>query len=678
LSDLGSRIVRGAGLGALLWLTYAVAESLLVAGLLFRRDAAGAISSQYWLALTINFAVFAAAGAILGSLAGALVDTARLRVCLSLSLAATGAAYLALSGHGWRGKAALGFVGTVAILLAWRAVRPSPGRCQTLAGSSFAAGAILALPALLEGPPQEWFRVGWPVIPALAVAAAILWRAVRRGRVLTADVALAAVCLVAALALPLVAETPPVTAASPPRKTGGEARGPNVILIVWDTVRADHLSLYGYARDTTPHLAEFARDATVYRRAIAASSFTLPAHASMFTGQFPDKHGAIPTKGLPLGRPLPAGAHTLAEVLAERGYRTAAIISNFGYLGAGYGLHQGFDYVDARSMLRLRPVMGLHLGWMSKWIALQAGQGRELALSYRRADDIRRQAETLIDGFGRSGEPFFLFLNFMDPHYPRTPPGDFRHRYPGLIASMPYERESALRNQGNHRGATVFEPFQAHETSQYDGAIAFLDAETARLIRALKDAGLYDNTLIIFTSDHGEAFGERNHWGHPVSVYQEQVHVPLLVKFPGTRGGAVSDELASHIDIMPTALAAAGVKIPPDVDGRDLAATAGNRPVFAYYAPMGEGVPQRIQRRQYAVYLDRWKLVVSSDGRKELYDPWADPGEQSNLYRPDHPVVQEAEALLEPRIRLSRKAAEAGGTLSPRDRERLRSLGYVQ
>ncbi|MFW6125152.1 MAG: sulfatase, partial [Pirellulales bacterium] len=271
----------------------------------------------------------------------------------------------------------------------------------------------------------------------------------------------------------------------------GDERPPNVLLITLDTARKDHLSCYGYARPTTPNIDAVAGESLVYHAAVAASNWTLPSHASMLTGLFPPTHGAHF-----VGRDQPHVPHTepaarmasqcktLAEVLQEADYRTVAVVAQFWWLGAHYELDQGFDYYDHR-----------------------AGAP---PLHYRRADQITDLAIEWLEQ--DDGRPFFLFLNYMDPHHPYVPPPPFDRRFQtaSSIQSMPpsWEYFDQLQVQLLQQRR----PWPAETTeflvNAYDGEIAYMDQHVGRLFDWLRSNDYYDSTMIVITSDHGEQFGE--------------------------------------------------------------------------------------------------------------------------------------------------------------------------
>jgi arylsulfatase A-like enzyme len=455
-------------------------------------------------------------------------------------------------------------------------------------------------------------------------------------------------------------------------------------MITLDTVRADHLSVYGYEHDTTPHLREFAKGATVYNRAIAASDMTLPSHASIFTGMYPSWHGAYAAMpSFPYGRPLVPDALTLAEVLRAKGYWTAAVVGNHSFLQASMGLAQGFAVWNHN--------MPYHISDSDRPFYLRRGARNLLSLFvstaafdayFLRAADINRDAFRILKESPRQA-PFFLFLNYMDAHIPLVPPAPFRDRFPGRDWRFsPASGQQDLTNEVNNGKRHVQDTEKRHLLSQYDGGIAYMDSEIADLLNWLREMGLYENTLIMITADHGEAFGDHDLMQHGVgSVYQEQVHVPLLIKYPDQHDGHRSDALVSHVDIMPTVLKAAGCVLPGGLQGRtlDLREEQMTEPVFAEASALGEvQANPRLRGFRRAIYIGSQKLIKWTAGASEMYNLSEDPAELKNQYRPDEPSTASLMARLTTWTdgisrRLSTPAKPDKATM-----DRIRSLGYIQ
>lgn len=314
---------------------------------------------------------------------------------------------------------------------------------------------------------------------------------------------------------------------------------PNVLLVIVDTLRADHLGAYGYERNTSPNIDRLARQGTLFDTAISASSWTLPSHATMMTGVYADVHGVDSTK-----RQLAPHSLTLAWRLRQAGYRTAAFSANTFFFTRRYGLGQGFQHfgdfflspADALDQLAL--VSNAYdeinrLGW------------RKNLLGRQDAEDIDRAALAWI--LSRPRRPFFVTLNYLDAHDPYLPPQPYRDMF------------SQHRNPGGRINIGVnllphLSPAELHEEMDaYDGAIRYDDAQIASLLAALDQHGLLHNTLVIITSDHGEAFGEHGLITHANALFFPLIHVPLIFDWPG------------HVP--------AGVRVARPVSTRDIGAT---------------------------------------------------------------------------------------------------------
>ena len=282
--------------------------------------------------------------------------------------------------------------------------------------------------------------------------------------------------------------------------------------------------------------------------------------------------------------------------------------------------------------------------------------------------------------------PLFLNLNYMGAHEPYLPPPPYRDMFPGSSSTFRTERGLEIRKAlADHRRTPEIETDLKHVISQYDAGIAFMDAEVKRVLDGLKAAGLYDNSLIIVTADHGEALGERNDFGHPASVHQELVHVPLLIKYPRTvaaQSPRQVDALVSGLDLMPTILDVAGIPIPSNLQGLSLRALAQGPDRIVMTESFVDAHLTRIHRRsdngQFAVYQGPWKLIATTPGSKELYHWTTDPGEAHNLYDPANPAARTLSDYLDrwlqavPRLKMTTKK------MDPRTTNRLRGLGYIR
>ena len=308
----------------------------------------------------------------------------------------------------------------------------------------------------------------------------------------------------------------------------------NIILLSVDALRADHCSCYGYERETTPNLDRFAADNVRFSNAYSASSHTREAIPALLTGRYPDV-------AVDDGHNL--AADTVATALQETGYATGGFHSN-PYVSRAYGYGEGFDTFDD----------DLHLG-RHKLIALaQRALDKLRNRHYARAETINELALEFVDS---TEEPFFLWAHYMDPHGPYSPPREYQEVFHDEYVGM-------KRAQEMYKRAVIEDPesITADERREmvnlYDEEIRYADAQLGRFLDGLESHGLLEETLVILTADHGDAFGERGYYGHPRKLDGELLRVPLVVRWPGVSAGEV-ERPVSLADVVPTVLEAAGV-----------------------------------------------------------------------------------------------------------------------
>ena len=373
----------------------------------------------------------------------------------------------------------------------------------------------------------------------------------------------------------------------------GVRRDPLVIVYLVDTLRADHTTPYGYQRQTTPELGKFAKDAVVFESGVAHSSWTKPSVASLMTSRLPSRHHAVQLRD-----PLDSGQVTLAEMLAAKGFATGAVIANSVIYAADSNFSQGFDVFE-----------GLHgpEGERSKNV--------DTRLVVNRALDF-------IDA--RRGLPTFLYVHTMDPHVPYSPLAPF---------DTMFDPKPASGHPGTDPRYDFKEPLDRERLiAQYDGDIAYGDQQFGRFIDGLRKRGVYDDALIFFVADHGEEFQDHGGWLHGRSVFDELIHVPIIVKFSGSQGaGKRVSQMVALSDVLPTILEALRMPVPdpPTIIGRPLQgvafAKAPEQTVVSEISHRGF-VSSGIRTGQ-AKYIRRF-----SPQTDELYfDLVKDPKEQTNL-----------------------------------------------
>jgi arylsulfatase A-like enzyme len=330
---------------------------------------------------------------------------------------------------------------------------------------------------------------------------------------------------------------------------------PNVLLIVLDTVRAKNLSLYGYARETTPNLRKLASKGVWFQNARSPANWTLPSHASMFTGKLPHSLSAGPDQ------PLDATHPTLAEALRDRGYRTAGFSANLHYANTAFGLGRGFgrfeDHWHNQRVLPAEVVRSSRLGALVLDCLSQLGlKGCKVKLTPKRAEAINdRLLSWLEEGTTRSDRrPFFAFLNYMDAHGPYVLPKQytvlspvdqkeiaklrarvqaFRAQQPDLLGAGGRVGGLHIRPDDPDEIKQALEVIADAQTTAYDNCIEYIDLQIGILMGQLEQRGLLDSTLVVITSDHGEHFGEHGAFGHGTTLYRELTHIPLIIFGPG-------------------------------------------------------------------------------------------------------------------------------------------------
>ena len=408
---------------------------------------------------------------------------------------------------------------------------------------------------------------------------------------------------------------------------------PSVLLVTLDTTRPDHLGCYGYAGETSPHIDALAAESEVYEDAVSTSSWTLPAHASLFTGQVPTRHQARHDEHGPLVltqaiegpferyhvRGLRPDAITLAQVLRDAGWATGAVVAG-PWMKRVFGLDRGFAWYDDANILEVngRPaneVTDSALGWLAR----------------------------------RGPEPFLLFLNYVDPHAPFDPPQAWLDTQTSVLL---------------------------HDLVQlYDYEIRFMDHHFGRLLADLRARGLWDDLLVVVTADHGELLGEHDLWGHGRSLSQEEVRIPLLIKFPKRDGrrGRRTDRV-QLTDVLPTVLKRLGLPAPVDVQGGLLPDIT--HPIVAEL----HSTPRLGDRGSFrALFEDQWKYVETTEGVTTLYDIVADPREEHDRHAEHPDRSREMASRLDTYLdALERPPMDAPDSVVDPDTVRaLEALGYI-
>ncbi len=471
---------------------------------------------------------------------------------------------------------------------------------------------------------------------------------------------------------------------------------PNVLLVVLDTVRADRLSAWGHARDTSPRLEALAAEGTRFSRAVSPGIWTVPSHASLFTGLDVAEHGVHAHH-----KWLDDRFETLAEVLSGAGYATWLMSAN-PFLQKETNLVQGFTVTFGAWRAPFRSKATEHtaskldprdasssLGPAWSGGPYESGRGMD------HAKDLGPiAAEALGRWAGRQRTPWFAFVNLMEAHTPRVPSAASRAAT-GADSAAVQAQLTTDQSEGRQLAATVgLRPYEAQEQAAiagtYDAAVRDADAALGAIVDRLDALGVLDDTLVIVTSDHGEHLGESGLYGHKFSVRAPLVHVPLVVRLPGRVPVAVREEVVSTASVMPTVLGMVGRPVPQGVRAPNLFSGSASEMVWT---EMLSATPRALQRLKGVhpgfddgPWLAPWiaastaagRCLIRHDGHREA-EAWSDGPVDDGLTRwcdgvdpgpwraTQHPYDPEAAS----------EADREAPTLSPGMRERLEALGYV-
>ena len=440
----------------------------------------------------------------------------------------------------------------------------------------------------------------------------------------------------------------------------GCSRGPtapNVVLVVIDTLRADHVGSYGYAQAATPRLDALAARGTRFAAARATSSWTLPSVASILTGRSPVEHGAERV-GIALGQ----GQVTLAETLAAVGYETAAFSANVVLVTPEVGIAQGFDRFDVLEIPA--PADG----------SAPVGHIAERAAT---ADLVTDAALAWVKGRRDPSRPYFLYVHYFDPHASYAPPRAYAERF-GVAADDPLlGRGQNLVVRGNRPSDEVLATLR----KLYDAEIAFTDHEVGRLLDGLGvEREEAPGSVVVVTADHGEEFGDHGGMEHGKTLFDEVLRVPLLVAGTGLPGGRVVETPVSLVAIAPTLTELAGVQTAADGRGASLAPVlrggeAAGGPVFATLSPP-------TAKHRSAAVEGTAKVILDRGFKTLLFDVARDPGERTNIADADLVRSEHLKGAIGAHNKAGYKARAAAPpekkTLDADRRERLRQLGYVE
>jgi arylsulfatase A-like enzyme len=375
----------------------------------------------------------------------------------------------------------------------------------------------------------------------------------------------------------LLAACSPAADPSPPSQ-------PNVVVILIDALRADHVGTYGYDRDTSPHIDALASESIVFANANAQSPWTKPSIPTLFTSLYPIQHGVYEGEAHGDGGALESDIlddrfTTLAEAFRERGYRTVGWVNN-AHLPASQGFGQGFDTYEQQNF---------------------------------EAEEINRRFFAFLDEGPE--RPFFAYLHYLDAHWPFHPQPPYRDRFPASKEGTVFAREDwrGLRDRINDGSIRLTAADEAQLVALHDGSLAELDQQIGRLLDELRRRELLDRTAILLTSDHGEELMDHGRVGHGGTLFAEVIEVPLLLRLPGAGVHRVEQSPARLLDVYPTLLGLADIEPPPGLEGRNLLAATNGRP---------EIIAETRHKRTYQVSVRRgdWKYVrrYKNPGRSHI------------------------------------------------------------
>jgi len=629
--------------------------------------------------LALYWSVGLAAGLVCASVAGLLRDPRAAAVCLAPALVTVAEIVRGdmTNPLGWLAGGALGWVGyRIAV---WVTARFAWFGGIRLWWCAQGAGAAIALGCSVRNDPDGLglaLAVG-AGLGALALVASSV-RSVRTGSrdaVTGAALAVLVVCLASVYLGQRVADVAPDAQAA--------AGAPSVLLVTIDTLRADRVGAYGYARARTPNIDALAKSGTLFRTVVAPAVFTGPSHASILTGLLPVNHRVIDNRIR-----LDASIPTLAEALRAERYVTGAFVSGFTTIDEAVGLPSRFHEWDDN--LRDFPWFSTHT---ERSVALVRALRSVLALNGINLYPPDRPATGTVTAAVKwlekiSGRPYFAWVHLYDPHLPYEAPLRFLEPsepdFDGPVDGHWY-RLDALG-----RAAIVSSPRNVNRMFElYDAEVAYADDELGRLLDAAREAAPDGELLIAVTADHGESMGEHDlYWFR--DLYDPTLLVPLIVVVPddGENYRREVGEQVRLIDIAPTLLDLVGVDPLAAIDGQSLVPLMGSTSEAPGPAYSAIYVPEKkYQRERYSVRDGEWKLIHRTPGwrgegplpwypeSRELYDLRRDPGETRSLHESPPPILSELEAVLRANAHATKRDR---APLTPEDRERLKALGYIQ
>jgi arylsulfatase A-like enzyme len=476
---------------------------------------------------------------------------------------------------------------------------------------------------------------------------------------------------------------------------------PNIILIVLDTVRVDRLSCYGHFRKTTPRIDKIAKEGALFKNAFSTASWTLPSHASIFTGKYPSHHKVLGSNIY-----LDKGNTTIAEILSKNGYRTLSVAGCrilVSINGFDKGFHECIEIFEPNPFQKVYKIPIINRKAALKYPrdtirTLIYGSDKYV---YRTNEYVKKWVKENYLKKGRTN-PFFLFINYFGCHSPHVPPKPFGEWFCRFLdySKLDFQKLRFIASDDGMYNF-IFKLIQASHIewevikTWYDAQLFYLDHYVGELVDFLKDKKICDDTLLIITSDHGENFGEHGLALHKFCVYDTLLHVPLIMRYPSSvPENKTTSNLVSTIDIFPTILDASNIGKPDDIQGESLypfdsrqihkfvCAEHGQEQDFLLRT---QRIPQHMLPELKKVDLgyksirdNRFKYIISSNGKEELYNIGHDPFELKNISSTNPEKTKHLKSTLEKTIdiqyfgEIPEKKKIDGEVL-----ERLKALGYL-
>ena len=419
---------------------------------------------------------------------------------------------------------------------------------------------------------------------------------------------------------------------------------PNIILISIDTLRQDHVSCYGYYKTTTPNIDRLASEGTIYKNNFSTGVWTPPGHASMLTGLYVSEHGVYGERRLSDDIP------TIATILKENGYQTAGFVNN-SQVGALVGFDKGHDtFVEVWKGISSRSKVERYFKGAIRQVKKRLGY-EDMGAS-RTNELVKEWILNTID----PNRPFYLFIHYIEPHNPLIPPQPYKDRYLSDKRFIDVDRDKIKKVAHNplicFTEMITLNPVEIDILKAlYDAEIEYTDSKIGEIMNVLKEKDIYDNSMIMITSDHGEHFGEHNLWSHTASLYNEILHIPLIIKYP--KGIECKKEVYHYtqsIDIFPTVMDIVSISKKEVMDHSGVSLVHNNNGnkfhdfVFAewegripYFVQTRLKDPQsslnagRFTNKMWTIIGEQYKYILTSDGKEELYNVKKDKSEIDNL-----------------------------------------------